>query len=700
LRATFTGRSPVTLPVSQTLTNGVENGYRGGGELPFLITNSPAMKNLAAPSPITEPARHRLVSARISPPAEMARWLFELGMIPYAEEAHVAGLRVQVTQRAKAGDEVPVVVTAEGVWTGARGFLTGLDAKSAPGRRVLGETEEQREQNVAQIDQFLALLLKQVPRLVYFHLLPLRKQLLPIVTQDAPLWERCLVTALYPVWRGWMSEALDLSQQLVEAAAQEIEQAFSYAERLTEDGRRFIGGNFPGVVDVVFASLVSLLVLPERFGARLPKLEEMPEALREFTQQCRERRGGQLALEAYRAGRPSPQKPLPVGVNGLSRKSFLWSPKVQLLAANVLRRLAPRLVVGSVAIFSKWNDVKEMLSRDLEFLIAPINEAKIAAVTGPFILGMDRSGRLVHERGQMYAALAAVDFPEIRQHAQEEAQRLLAAAKSASGKIDVVNGYARLVAARTAAFMCGVRGPAEAELMRVARVAFHYIFLTVGGSDETLKQQAAAGAQELSGWIRLEIERRRTTGEARSDILGALLERNPGALDDDGITRTMAGLMVGAIDTTATAVGQITSVLLNDGEALREFRQDLEKPERAVGWCWEALRRWPHNPVILRHAAAGTTLAGKTFGKEMTVVGLTLAAMSDADAFPVPQRLDPTRDRARYLHFGGGLHPCAGRAVNSVQVPLLVGELVKAGAKNASEPRFDGPFIDELVVRL
>jgi hypothetical protein len=89
---------------------------------------------------LTEMPRHRTISARVSPMVEMARWLFELNMIPYAEGAHVPILHVIATRRAHGGNEVPVIVSSEGVRGGARAVLFGLDAKTSPGRRLLGNT--------------------------------------------------------------------------------------------------------------------------------------------------------------------------------------------------------------------------------------------------------------------------------------------------------------------------------------------------------------------------------------------------------------------------------------------------------------------------------------------------------------------------------------------------------------------------------
>src|SRR5215470_9990200 len=61
-------------------------------------------------------------------------------------------------------------------------------------------------------------------------------------------------------------------------------------------------------------------------------------------------------------------------------------------------------------IVGRHVDAVDVLSRDLEFRIGPINAAKIDAVNGPFILGLDRGATLVRERAALYRALAKVDL--------------------------------------------------------------------------------------------------------------------------------------------------------------------------------------------------------------------------------------------------------------------------------------------------
>jgi cytochrome P450 len=74
--------------------------------------------------------------------------------------------------------------------------------------------------------------------------------------------------------------------------------------------------------------------------------------------------------------------------------------------------------------------------------------------------------------------------------------------------------------------------------------------------------------------------------------------------------------------------------------------------------------------------------------------------MFDRGIFALPRQLDPSRPLERYMNFGGGLHPCAGRGVNAVQLPELVSRLLAHDIADVGQPRYVGPFIDELVVTI
>ena len=61
----------------------------------------------------------------------------------------------------------------------------------------------------------------------------------------------------------------------------------------------------------------------------------------------------------------------------------------QRLFFSILRRWAPILIVGRKAIISRHKDVLEVLGRDRDFPISPINGPKMNAIDVPFFLGMD-----------------------------------------------------------------------------------------------------------------------------------------------------------------------------------------------------------------------------------------------------------------------------------------------------------------------
>jgi cytochrome P450 len=365
------------------------------------------------------------------------------------------------------------------------------------------------------------------------------------------------------------------------------------------------------------------------------------------------------------------------------------------LAASLAARVSPKpFRFGKTVIVSRHRDVVEVLRRDLDFRIAPINAARIDEVNGPFILGMDRGDHNQLERHALYAALATVDLAAILAAAAADADERL---EASPGSIDVVGGYARRVAGGTARRLFGVSGPDDETFLEVARAVFAHTFLNIGG-DKTIEARAVAASHLMRDWLTAEIARRRAASDPGRDLMGALMRRPE--LDDDAVRRSLGGMLVGAVDTTASSVAKIIVVLSRDKRLLEAARADAHDAVRMRGWCYEALRQWPHNPVVLRQVAEDTAIGGTAAPAGARVIAWTQAAMQDAGAFPEPGQARPDRDVAAYLHFGGGLHPCAGRAINDVQIPMLVGKLLARGIESVGKVAWAGPFPDHLTVGL
>jgi cytochrome P450 len=236
--------------------------------------------------------------------------------------------------------------------------------------------------------------------------------------------------------------------------------------------------------------------------------------------------------------------------------------------------------------------------------------------------------------------------------------------------------------------------------MDVARAIFAHVFLNLN-NDRAVEARAKRAAPYLHDWLLNEIEARRASGEIGKDLMGALLADPMIAKDDTGndlIRRTLGGMLVGSIDTTATCIAKIMTIIGQDDALASGIAADVDDFARLHGWCWEALRRWPHNPVVLRSAAIETQIAGVDVHVNDQIYIYTQAAMLDASVFPNPLAMNPTRPTKPYLHFGGGLHPCAGRDINAFQIPLLVGALIRRGVKSVGTIAWAGPFPDHLPV--
>jgi cytochrome P450 len=234
-------------------------------------------------------------------------------------------------------------------------------------------------------------------------------------------------------------------------------------------------------------------------------------------------------------------------------------------------------------------------------------------------------------------------------------------------------------------------------LVEASRSIFAHTFLNIA-NDSAIRTRAIKAGEYMQTWLATEIANRRDSGQFGDDMMGAMLSQ--GLLDDEGVRRTLGGMFVGSIDTTATCVAKIVTLAGRDRRLARAMRDDSHDLGRLYGWCNEALRRWPHNPIVLRTAVADATLGGRAVKAGDGVIAWTQAAMQDASAFDDPRRLRPDRDPGLYLHLGGGVHPCSGRPVNAFQIPLLVRGLLRRGMGRVGKIGWAGPFPHRLMVKL
>jgi cytochrome P450 len=373
-----------------------------------------------------------------------------------------------------------------------------------------------------------------------------------------------------------------------------------------------------------------------------------------------------------------------------SIKQIFTSPRLLRIIFKLLR-LKPVLRFGKVTLISGYDEVVKTLLADQEFTIAEINAARMNRISGPFILGMDRSAEYNRESAAIRGIVKPTDPEWIQRIVRETARSLIEAARPL-GRLDLAGSYARVSAARVVAEYFGVPGPTEHILMQWMRSLFWDVFLN--RKDKPLVRRAAdQSAQELREYLTALIARRAAEGAAADDILSRLIRA--GTLDHEGIRRNITGIIVGAIDTTVTAAANAFEVLLAKPEALDQTRRAAQSnDEAALRQCvYEALRFRPQTAALLRHSKADDT----------TVYLLTLSAMFDPRAFPEPGRFLANRPLDRYLHFSHGMHTCYGLLINGIQLPELVGAIVRLPHLRRASGRFrkmiyEGPFPDRLVV--
>jgi len=436
-----------------------------------------------------------------------------------------------------------------------------------------------------------------------------------------------------------------------------------------------------------------------------------------------------------------------------------------------LRAHRPILVTPAFTVLSRFDDVTDVLSREQDFSVR-LNAPKMDPVVGgPFMLARDNTPVNWREKGIMQAVLRLEDLPQVRAMAGEFADEALDAA-APEGRIEAVNRLGRYVPIRLCGTYFGFPGPDLESMYRWSKATQSDMFKNLN-NDPTVHEASVIAGQEMQLYLRQLLEEKRSalggepTGAQLTDAFARLLlalrasitellgrgnvpllprlplrivdaardhvtelvknHRRPPqdvfsrlvrayfpreiGFDDRRIMANVAGLLIGAGETTSQAIVQaLRQILMRDTvrDAAIAAAADPDTT-RFDAYVWEALRLDPINPLLFRWTERDSVVAAGT-PRETTipsgtiVFALTASAMSDEALVADPDEFRADRTDVRGFHFGFGHHTCLGQYVGAEVIPEVVRRiLLRPGVRLLPSPEGDldfqgGPFPERFVI--
>ena len=402
-----------------------------------------------------------------------------------------------------------------------------------------------------------------------------------------------------------------------------------------------------------------------------------------------------------------------------------------------LRDARPVLRSPMATLVARFRDVEEILHREEFFSVSPYLP-RMMGVIGPFVLSQDITPRYDHDISIMRLVVRREDLPRVKEIVSRHAAEIVGDLFKGGGPRDIVQTLTRRVPVRLADEYYGFSAPRDEQMMAWARACFREFFDNILDSPEMRAPAVAAGA-EMRQRLDAQVAERRSIGgsldpllselslirerldallaarrasdvEGRDDVMGRLLRLQSAGevagLDDDGVRRTLMGLVIGMVETTSQAAIQALLVLFSRPDALARaaVAAKADDDDGLSDLVFEALRFRPINPMVIRVAKEDYRLAAgdaheALIPKGTNVFALTWSAMFDPRVLEAPEEFRPGRPDYHYLHFATGLHACYGRYISRIQIPQILKPLLKLkGLRPTAAPQFDGTFPDALVV--
>lgn len=171
------------------------------------------------------------------------------------------------------GKTVPVLVEPGRVLTDSSDILRSIDANLDASARLY--PEELASEIAAYEDELDDGFGVATRRQVYAWLSrPGARRMLQFNNTGVPWWEGAMLRGLFPLARAALLRYLDVSDESVAAATQQVGETLDAVAKRLRDGRPFLFGDRFTAADLTFAAMAAPLVLPPNYGVPLPSPTE------------------------------------------------------------------------------------------------------------------------------------------------------------------------------------------------------------------------------------------------------------------------------------------------------------------------------------------------------------------------------------------------------------------------------------------
>lgn len=372
------------------------------------------------------------------------------------------------------------------------------------------------------------------------------------------------------------------------------------------------------------------------------------------------------------------------GPGGFKQAFMSWAMARLPLAFRVLRAVWPIPHLGKTVVATRYDDVREVFLHDQAFGVPYGPKLDVIMGGQPFFLGMGDTPEYRAGTEAMRKVVRVDDIPARLAPAVENAAEKIVA--DAGGRLEIVDALVRRVTFDVLGDYFGIPNPPNGDLRVWSTRLFEFQFADPT-DDPALRRDVDEIAPALRQHIQSEIERRRTSGSPKDDVLGrciAMQARGEPGFADDQIRTALMGFVVGGPPQPPMVVPQALEQLLRRPEALVGAQAAARSGDDALlaGYVFEAMRFDPLAPALPRVALEDCTIAqgarrARKIAKGTAVLAAMSSAMMDERRVPAPRSFNPRRLPHEYIHFGYGLHTCFGIHMNKVLLPLMLKALLK-----------------------